>query len=111
MGRRLAVSPHRGEIWWADVPGDKRRPVLILTRERFIDRLDNVLVAPVTTRIRAIPTEVPLGVEDGLPRPCAANFDNLFTLAKGRLTDPIARLGADRLAEVCRAYRFAADCR
>lgn len=101
---------HRGEVWWADVPGDKRRPVLILTRERFIPRLTAILVAPLTTTVRAIPTEVALDRIDGLPRQCAANFDNTFTLATARFLQPIARLSDQRLEEVCRAYRFAAGC-
>lgn len=102
--------PHRAEIWWADVPGDKIRPVLVLTRERFIVRLHSVLVAPVSTRVRHIPTEVGLTEEDGLPRACAANFDNLFTLRRERLRERIALLAEDKLDEVCRAYRFSADC-
>lgn len=102
--------PHRAEVWWADVPGDKVRPVLVLTRERFIVRLHSVLVAPVTTRVRGIPTEVPLTEQDGLPRDCVANFDNLFTLRRERLREHIGLLPAGRLAEVCRAYRFAAGC-
>lgn len=101
---------HRGEIWWAHVPGDKRRPVLILTREAFISRLTNILVAPVTTTVRGIPTEVPLGPDDGLPTRCAANFDNTFTLDRGRFDARITDLRPDRLAEVCSAYRFAAGC-
>jgi mRNA interferase MazF len=104
------VTPHRGEVWWADIPGDKRRPVLILTRERFINALGAVLVAPVTTRVRGIPTEVPLDEGDGLPRPCAANFDNVLTLPKNQLGERIARLSGEQLGEVGRAYRFAADC-
>lgn len=102
--------PRRGEIWWADVPGDKVRPVLVLTRERFIERLNAVLVAPVTTRVRGIPTEVELSATDGLSRHCAANFDNVFTLRRERLQSLIAQLSTTRLDEVCRAYRFAAGC-
>lgn len=102
--------PRRGEIWWADVPGDKVRPVVILTRERFIARLNSVLVAPVTTRVRGIPTEVAFTTDDGVPRPCAANFDNVFTVRRDRLRTYIAALPAARLEEVCRAYRFAAGC-
>ncbi|MGH8909195.1 MAG: type II toxin-antitoxin system PemK/MazF family toxin [Egibacteraceae bacterium] len=104
------VRPHRGEVWWADVPGDKVRPVLVLTRERFIGRLHSVLVAPVTSTVRGIPTEVALGPDDGLPQPCAANFDNLFTLRRKRLRELIACLGDDHLHQVCQAYRFAAGC-
>lgn len=92
------------------MPGDKIRPVLVLTRERFIERLNSVLVAPVTTRVRGIPTEVELTEADGLPRRCAANFDNIFTLRRERLRSSIAQLPAARLEEVCRAYRFAAGC-
>lgn len=106
----MAPAIHRGDVWWADVPGDKRRPVLVLTRERFIPRLHSVLVAPITTTVRGIPTEVSLGPGDGLPRPCAANFDNVFTLGKGALVQRAGRLTGDRLGEVCTAYRFAADC-
>lgn len=102
--------PHRAEIWWADVPGDQVRPVLVLTRERFIVRLHSVLVAPVTTRVRGIPTEVGLTEANGLPRAGAANFDNVFTLRRERLQERIAELPEARLDEVCRAYRFAAGC-
>lgn len=104
------ATPHRGEIWWADVPGDKVRPVLVLTRERFIPRLNTVLVAPVTTRVRDIPTEVALSAADGLPRACAANFDNVFALRRDRLRERLAVLPADRWSEVCQAYRFAVGC-
>lgn len=101
---------HRGELWWADVPGDKRRPVLILTRERFIPRLTSLLVAPATTTVRGIPTEVNLDVSDGVPTPCAINFDNVFTLSTSNLRELIVGLSPDRIEEVCRAYRFAAGC-
>jgi mRNA interferase MazF len=106
----LTPLPHRGEVWWADVPGDKVRPVVVLTRERFIVRLHSVLVAPVTTAVRAIPTEVELDLADGLPRRCAANFDNVFTLRRDRLQTKITTLRPDRCDEVCMAYRFAAGC-
>lgn len=101
---------NRGEVWWADVPGDKIRPVLVLSRQRFTSRLTSLLVAPVTTTVRNIPTEVALDRADGLPRPCAANFDNVFTLSRSRFTSRISRLADERLAEVCRSYRFAAGC-
>jgi mRNA interferase MazF len=101
---------HRGDVWWAEVPGDKRRPVVVLTRERFISRLNAVLVAPVTSKVRGIPTEVPLDVSDGMPRPCAINFDNLFTISRARLQTRITHLAPSKLDLVCRAYRFAVDC-
>lgn len=101
---------HRGEIWWADIPGDKRRPVLILTRERFIPFLTSVMVAPLTTTVRHIPTEVALGLSDGVPSSCAANLDNTFTLATVRLMERITTLSEARLEQICSAYRFAAGC-
>ncbi len=112
MGADGLVTPelHRGDLWWADVPGDKVRPVLVLTRERFIPHLHAVLVAPVTTAVRGIPTELALGPDDGMPRSCAASFDNLFTLRRERLTERIATLGDHRDTELCAAYRFAAGC-
>lgn len=105
-----AAIPRRGEVWWADVPSDKVRPVLVLTREPFIQRLHNVLVAPITTTVRGIPTEVALGPAEGLPERCAANFDNVFTLRRERLRDRITALREEHLDEVCQAYRFAAGC-
>ena len=113
MGRRVTPAPpaiHRGDVWWADVPGDKRRPVLVMTRDRFVPRLTSLLVAPLTTRVRAIPTEVELGQPDGVPRRSAANFDNVFTLHKSRLHERITRLSSERMTDVCRAYRFAVGC-
>lgn len=58
---RTAPQPERGDVWFADVPGDKRRPVVVLTRSSVLPRLTTILVAPLTTRVRDIPTEVPLG--------------------------------------------------
>ncbi|MDH3499642.1 MAG: type II toxin-antitoxin system PemK/MazF family toxin [Acidimicrobiia bacterium] len=101
---------HRSEVWWADVPGDKRRPVLIVTRERFIPRLAALVVAPLTTTVRSIPTEVVLDPADGLAQACAANFDNVFTLSKKRFVEHITTLSDERLADVCGAYRFATGC-
>lgn len=84
--------------------------MLILTRERFIPRLTALLVAPITTTVRDIPTEVALGVSDGIALAGAANFDNTFTLAVGRFEERITALSPARLDEVCAAYRFAAGC-
>jgi mRNA interferase MazF len=106
----MTAPVHRGEVWWADIPGDKLRPVVILTRERFIERLHAVIVAPCTTMVRDIPTEVVLDIADGMPRRCAANFDNVFTIGRARLRTRIAQLPADRLDQVCLAYRFAVGC-
>ena len=68
-----------------------------------------VTVAPITTRVRDIPVEVPLGPEDGLPRPCVVNLDSLVTVARQRLQTRLARLGPDKLRAVGNAIRFALD--
>lgn len=105
-----ATGLHRGDVWWADVPGDKRRPVLVLTRERFVSRLNAVIVAPITTAVRDIPTEVVLDVDDGMSRRCAANFDNILTVRRERFVERVTQLSADRLDDVCHALRFATGC-
>ncbi len=97
----------RGEIWYADVPGDKRRPVVVLTRDSVLPRLTTILVAPVTTRIRSIPTEVPVR---GLPKACVANLDNITPLPKGTLVERAGQLSPDELTALCSAARFAIGC-
>ncbi len=104
------MRPNRGELWWADLPGDKIRPVLVMTRDLYASRLTSVLVAPVTSRIRSIPTEISLGPDDGIPVDCVANFDDLRSLNIIRLRKRIGRLRADQMADACRALRFAAAC-
>jgi mRNA interferase MazF len=101
------VSVRRGEIWYADVPGGKRRPVVVLTRDSVLARLTTILVAPVTTRIRSIPTEVPV---TGLPRACVANLDNITPLPKSTLVERAGQLSRDELAALCSAARFAIGC-
>jgi mRNA interferase MazF len=101
---------NRGEVWWADIPDDKVRPVIVLTRQRFVGRLNKLLVVPISTKIRDIPTEVQLGEDDGLPKKCAANFDGVQALPRSRFKQRISRLSAARMGEVCHAYRFAAGC-
>ena len=105
-----APKPERDDVWFADIPGDKRRPVVVITRTSVLPRLTTVLVAPVTTRVRQIPTEVPLGPAQGLARPCAANFDNILPLPKERLVQHVGRLGTTELQRACTAARFAIQC-
>ena len=104
------MSPERGELWWAELPGDKIRPVLVMTRNPQAARLSSILVAPVTSRIRSIPTEVKLGTTNGLPQESVANFDNLQSLAISRLRRRISSIGPEQLEEACRALRFATAC-
>ncbi|OFV93042.1 MAG: PemK family transcriptional regulator [Acidobacteria bacterium RIFCSPLOWO2_12_FULL_65_11] len=97
-----------GEIrWYRFQRPDKQRPVLILTRGSALDFLGDVTVAPVTSTVRDIPSEVALTPADGVPRECAVNLDHLQTVPKARLGRVIATLPAPRMAEVRAALLFA----
>ena len=98
----------RGEVrWYTFQAPDKRRPVLILTRDSAIGFLNALTVAPITTTIRDIPSEVLLTPEDGLQTDCAANMDNIQTVPKHRLGSMISYLSLDRMEEVNQAIAFA----
>lgn len=100
----------RGEVrWYRFERPDKKRPVLVLTRDSVLAYLGEVTIAPMTTTIRDIPSEVRLGPEDGVPRPCAVNCDHLQTVSKARLGKLVTRLPTDRMKEVSRAVTFALD--
>lgn len=103
------TDPRQGEVWWAEAE-DKRRPVLIVTRNEAISVLTWLLVAPVTRTVRGIPTEVPLGGSEGLGEECAASFDNLQPLRRSFLTRRVGALDAARRSEICRALDALADC-
>jgi len=98
----------RGEIWWAELtPPAGRRPVLLLSRNEAYAVRELVTVAPVTTRMRHIPSEVPLGPEDGLPKPCVANLDTITTIAKKSLQERLVTLSSEKLKAVEAALHFA----
>jgi mRNA interferase MazF len=98
----------RGEIrWYKFQPPDKNRPVLILSRNPVIEYLGEVTIAPVTTTIRDIPSEVLLTKADGLPRECVVNCDHLQTVSKGKIGLLIATLSTSRMEEVAKAISFA----
>ncbi len=98
----------RGEIrWHTFAPPDKRRPVLILTRNSAIGHLNALTVAPITSTMRGIPSEVFLGPADGLTAECAVNLDHLQTVPKSSLGSLIGALSTDRMAEIQRAIGFA----
>jgi mRNA interferase MazF len=101
--------PAQGEIWWAETE-DKRRPVLVVTRSEAIPVLTSIVVAPVTTNVRGLPTELLLGLEEGLPRPCAASFDNLRPIRRAVLIERAGRLEPARRSDLCRALAALADC-
>ena len=99
-----------GEIrWYKFIQRDKRRPVLILTRDSVLEYLGEVTVAPITSAVRDIPSEVFLSKADGMPRDCAVNCDHLQTVSKGKIGSLITSLPSAKLVEVGRAIRFALD--
>lgn len=89
---------------------DKERPVLILTRGSAIPYLSRVTVAPITSTIRGVPSEVLLGPEDGMRQPCAANLHNVVTVNQEALGRRLAQLRSGRMREVCAALAFALGC-
>ena len=98
----------RGEVWWAELaPPAGRRPVLLLSRNEAYAVRELVTVAPVTTRMRHIPSEVPLGPEDGLPKPCVVNLDTITTIAKRSLQERLVTLSPEKLKAVEAALHFA----
>ena len=99
---------NRGDVCWYNFKTpDKKRPVLVLTRDSAIAFLNAVTIAPITSTIRNIPTELVLTEEDGLPHTCAANFDNLQTVPKGQIGDRITRLSRRKIQEAAVAVSFA----
>lgn len=99
---------NRGDVcWYTFKAPDKKRPVLILTRDSAIAVLHSVTVAPITSTIRSIPTEVVLTKDDGMPDTCAANFDNLQTVPKTNIGNRIVRLTARKMREARVALSFA----
>ncbi len=92
------------ELWWADLPQPAgRRPVMLLQRSGAAAYLNQLLVAEVTTQIRGIPQELPLGRREGLDRRCVANFDNMRLVPRGRLSERIGALHPGREVELKRA--------
>jgi len=102
----------RGEIWlYRFRQPDKRRPVVVLTRGDVIDLLRDVMVAPVSSTIHGLPSEVLVGVEEGLKKASAVNLDRVQTIEKARLERYVGHLGPAKLHAVCRALAIATGCR
>jgi len=100
----------RGEVrWYAFARPDKKRPVVILTRDSVLEYLGEATIAPITRTVRGIPSEVPLGTDDGMPEPCAVNLDHVQTVARGRLGALVTTLSTQRMAEIREAVLFALD--
>lgn len=104
----MAAQIARGEIRLVRFPPpDKARPVLVLTRESAIRYLSRVTVAPLTSTIRDVPSEVVVGIDDGLKQPSAVNLHNIVTVDKARIGRRVAVLTDERMRAVCGALGFA----
>jgi len=107
----LARRVGRGEVWlYQFKPPDKRRPVLVLTRPEVIGLLHTVMVAPITSTIRGAPSEVLLGVEEGLKGGCAANLDHVQTVEQRLLERYLGSVSPPKMRSVCQALMIAAGC-
>ena len=103
--------PARGDVWWCELESVPRRPVIVLSREAAIPRLRRVLIAPCTTTIRGLASEVVLEPpEDPVPRRSAVNLDSVESVSVASLVDRLGRLSAARMLEVCAALAIAVDC-
>lgn len=107
MASRIA----RGDVrLYEFAPPDKRRPVVVLTRDSALVYLATVTVAPITSAIRGVPSEVVLNEDDGMKTACAVNLHNAVTVSQQRLGKRIAQLGPTRMNEICAALRFSLGC-
>ena len=104
--------PRRGEVWWCEPPDIGRRPVVVLSRDAAIPRTRRVLVAPCTTTVRGLPSEVVLEPgHDPVPRRSAVNLDSVESVSVGLLVERLGRLADGRMRDVCAALAVATDGR
>lgn len=107
----MAGAITRGDVrLYRFAPPDKSRPVVVLTRDSAIRYLTTVTVAPITSTIRGVPSEVVLDAEDGMKAPCAVNLHNAVTVAQEKLGKRVTKLGSARMDEICAALRFSLGC-
>lgn len=103
--------PLRGEIWWCELPEIQRRPVVVISRDAAIPRLRRTLIAPCTTTIRNLPSEVVLEPgEDPVSRRCAVNLDSVESVSLSILVERIGRLSDGRMRQICSALEVAVNC-
>ena len=111
MARRLADQPQRGQIWWHEFKApDKERPVLVLSRQEAPLRLRTVIVVPITSTARGLPTEVTVGIDEGLRHDSVINLDHIQTVEKQLLRRRTGTLSDEKMREVCRALAVATGC-
>lgn len=107
----MTSLPARGDVWWCELADIGRRPVVVLSRDAAIPRLRRALVAPCTTTVRGLPSEVLLEPgDDPVPRRSAVNLDSVESVAVAVLVERIGRLGDVRMREICAALEVAVDC-
>ena len=107
----MTPLPARAEVWWCELPNVSRRPVVVLSRDTAIPRLRRALVAPCTTNIRGLPSEVLLEPgDDPIPKRSSINLDSVEGVSVGVLVERLGRLSDERMREVCRALEVAVDC-
>jgi len=107
----MTTLPAHGEVWWCELPDVGRRPVVILSRDAVIPRHRRALVAPCTTTIRGLVSEVVLEPgEDPVPLRCAVNLDSVESVSVAVLVQRIGRLPFTRMQQICRALSVAVDC-
>ena len=103
--------PRRGEVWWCELPDVDRRPVVVLSRDVAIPRLRRSVIAPCTTTIRGLPSEVRLDPsEDPIPAASVVNLDSIESVSVATLTQRLGRLSDGRMREICSALTVAVDC-
>lgn len=103
--------PAHGEVWWCELAEAGRRPVIVLSRDAAIPRLRRALVAPCTTTIRGLASEVILEPsEDPIPRPCAVNLDSVESVSVAVLVNRLGRLADMRMRQICADLAVAVDC-
>lgn len=109
----MTTLPARGELWWCELPTTTgRRPVVVLSRDAAIPRLRRALVAPCTTTIRGLASEVVLEPgDDPVPRRSAVNLDSVESVSLGVLVERLGRLAEARMRDVCQALDVTVDCR
>ncbi len=104
--------PARGEVWWCELPEIGRRPVVVLSRDAAIPRLRRTLIAPCTTTLRGLASEVVLEPgDDPIPRRSGINLDSVESVSVAVLVERLGKLSAERMREVCAALDVAVDCR
>ncbi|HEX7183859.1 MAG TPA: type II toxin-antitoxin system PemK/MazF family toxin [Thermoanaerobaculia bacterium] len=107
----MASGVNRGEIWlYTFSSPDKRRPVLVLSRQKAISLLRTVLVAPITSTAHGAPSEVQVGIQEGLKRDSVVNLDQVQTVDQTRLHHFVGTVGPQKMTEVCRALLVATGC-